>query len=76
MFVIWSFEHRAWWGPERRGYTTAILAAGRYTASEAGAIVTGSIWNDECAVLLNIAMREGPPRFHPYAGDDPNYHGG
>jgi len=38
-FVIWSFEHRAWWGPARRGYTKALVEAGRYAKAEADAIV-------------------------------------
>jgi hypothetical protein len=75
-FVIWSFEHRAWWGPGGSGYVADLSNAGRYTASEAGSIVTDSVWNDEVAVLFNIAAQKGPPKFHPYAGDDPNYHGG
>ena len=33
-YLIWSFEHRAWWGPGRVGYTTAAHRAGIYTASQ------------------------------------------
>lgn len=38
VYLIWSNEHAAWWGPNRRGYTTSIGAAGRYSADEAKAI--------------------------------------
>jgi hypothetical protein len=37
-YLIWSFEHRAWWGPRRLGYTTATHRAGMYTAEEANEI--------------------------------------
>ena len=37
-YLIWSFEHRAWWGPGRVGYTTATHRAGIYTAEEANEI--------------------------------------
>lgn len=34
-YLIWSNEHRAWWAPNRQGYTTDVRAAGRYERSEA-----------------------------------------
>lgn len=34
-YLIWSNEHRAWWRPNRMGYTIHIEAAGRYTREEA-----------------------------------------
>ena len=37
-YLIWSFEHRAWWGRGRVGYTTATHRAGIYTAEEANEI--------------------------------------
>ena len=37
-YLIWSFEHRAWRGPGRVGYTTATHRAGIYTAEEANEI--------------------------------------
>ena len=39
MYLIWSFEHNAWWGPNERGYTTTISEAGRYTAGGAISIL-------------------------------------
>jgi hypothetical protein len=37
-WVVWSNEHRAYWGPNRSGYRRCIETAGRYTHDEARAI--------------------------------------
>jgi hypothetical protein len=29
-YLVWSNEHRAWWGKDHRGYTKVIANAGRY----------------------------------------------
>lgn len=42
IYLIWSNQHKAWWRPERRGYTTSLNAAGRYPRSEAIKICTHS----------------------------------
>jgi len=34
-YLVWSNEHKAWWGPEHRGYTRIIANAGRYDRDEA-----------------------------------------
>lgn len=34
-YLVWSNEHRAWWGPNNAGYYSALEAAGRYTRDEA-----------------------------------------
>jgi hypothetical protein len=34
-YVVWSNEHRAWWGPNHCGYTTHLARAGRYTRDDA-----------------------------------------
>jgi hypothetical protein len=39
VFVIWSFEHDAWWGPDRTGYTRDLSQAGRYTEADASLIM-------------------------------------
>lgn len=37
-WVVWSDYHQAWWGPDRIGYNTHLLAAGLYEEAEAKAI--------------------------------------
>jgi hypothetical protein len=37
-YVVWSEEHRQWWGPGGWGYTPSLRLAGRYTETEARAI--------------------------------------
>jgi hypothetical protein len=34
-YLIWSYEHKAWWSPDHCGYTPNILHAGLYTLAEA-----------------------------------------
>jgi hypothetical protein len=38
-YLIWSIEHGAWWGPNRRGYTQDVRTAGRYSYEVAVDIV-------------------------------------
>ncbi len=35
VYLIWSNEHRAWWGPGRAGYSVGIQGAGRYSRDSA-----------------------------------------
>ena len=35
VWLVWSNEHQAWWGPNRSGYFIDINSAGRYTLAEA-----------------------------------------
>jgi len=35
MYLIWSFEHNAWWKSGGRGYTTRLLEAGMYNERHA-----------------------------------------
>lgn len=67
-YLIWSFEHDAWWAPDRRGYTEDIEKAGRYSKDEAGEIVTDSVWCEEMAILEEVAKTNGPPFFAPWGG--------
>lgn len=39
VWLIYSREHDAWWGPGHVGYTRIMSQAGRYTTEEADAIV-------------------------------------
>ena len=34
-YLIWSNEHRGWWGPGERGYVKSAAAAGRYDREQA-----------------------------------------
>lgn len=34
-WLIWSNEHRRWWGPGEHGYTSDVTKAGRYTEERA-----------------------------------------
>jgi hypothetical protein len=40
LYLIWSNEHGAWWGPGRRGYVRRIENAGRYSHAQAIEICT------------------------------------
>jgi hypothetical protein len=53
--VIWSFEHDAWWAPDRLGYELALEDAGRYTRDEAEAIVLDA---NLTGVVHEIALHE------------------
>lgn len=46
MYLVWSNEHRAWWAPNRLGYTSDIDNAGRYGRDEALEIAA-SLWGWE-----------------------------
>ncbi len=55
-WVVWSEEHAAWWARGKRGYTTSLACAGRYSPEEARAICANAnaycapgTWN-ECAM--------------------------
>lgn len=34
-YIIWSIEHNAWWGKNRKGYEKGRRNAGRYSFAEA-----------------------------------------
>ena len=67
-YVIWSFEHRAWWAPGRRGYTPDLGAAGRYRRTDARRIVQQANRvrvHEECLTLEEALAEErttGPRR--------------
>jgi len=60
-YVIWSFEHGQWWGPGHCGYTDYLSEAGRYTAREAGEIVTNSVMGEEVTIHQRTAEINGAP---------------
>lgn len=41
-FLIWSFDHNAWWKPDERGYTEDLIDAGLYSFQDAKRIVVGA----------------------------------
>jgi hypothetical protein len=62
-FLIWSNEHRAWWMPGSRGYTTLADRAGRYTREQALSICNGANygWDEdtlpnELPILESVAV--------------------
>ncbi len=57
LYLIWSNEHRAWWRPNRLGYTEFHERAGRYTRDEA---IAESRVRDQipCAPLPELPIRE------------------
>lgn len=38
VYLIWSNEHRAWWGPGSHGYVPGLSGAGRYSREQTLAI--------------------------------------
>lgn len=62
-FLIWSNEHKAWWGPASRGYVYDSADAGRYSRNEAMKICNGANygWNsytlpNELPILEEMAI--------------------
>jgi hypothetical protein len=67
-FVIWSFEHNAWWRPGRCGYTPHLPHAGRYTHADADEIVTNANRYakevEEQAIPLRVALEHEARGWH------------
>lgn len=53
-YVIWSFKHNAWWGPNEAGYTQNFKQAGLYTAEQAAACVRRNIFGQTLAIHVNL----------------------
>ena len=67
LWLVWSNEHGAWWGPNESGYYTDIRSAGRYRKEKAM----------ECADSRSHIKRKLPPEViiserDAMAGIDPN----
>lgn len=43
VYLVWSNEHTAWWGPGLNGYTRELAKAGRYSLAAALAICTNAM---------------------------------
>ena len=63
LWVVWSFEHGAWWGPGGWGYTPTLRDAGRFTRKEAEMIEWDAniVAVNERALAWVEAQRHGPP---------------
>ncbi len=59
-YLIWSFEHGGWWGPNSIGYVAKRSDAGEYTEEDAMAIVAGAniITINEALVPITHALGE------------------
>lgn len=44
LYLVWSNEHRAYWRPNKSGYTTNWLEAGRYSADDAAECCSRRTW--------------------------------
>lgn len=64
MWVVWSEEHGAWWGPGRVGYYTSLMRAGRYTEAEARAIEAKANRYLPEGRAHEVAMPDPWPRIH------------
>lgn len=47
IYLVWSNEHRTWWGPDNSGYTGDVWAAGRYDEAAASQICGTRSWSHE-----------------------------
>ena len=64
-YVIWSWEHRAWWKPNHEGYTDLLQDAGHYTFDEAANITVGHVpAGEEIAMFLVEAQQRGHPEVY------------
>lgn len=63
IWMIYSREHNAWWGPNHCGYFTDIASAGLYTQREADKVCA-----DACRGRTGESD-EGPPEFKMIAPD-------
>lgn len=63
VYLIWSAEHRAWWGPGRRGYVRGIAAAGRYSKEEMLQICIDAVPSaSSIGTMAEIPVREADLR--------------
>lgn len=60
-YLIWSFEHRGWWAPNKYGYKHTVAEAGRYSAEEAVEIIANDIMREEIPVREMEATDTGWP---------------
>lgn len=57
-YLIWSNEHRAWWGPDHRGYVKGVWSAGTYSRDEALAVCRSALGTaGHLGILAEIPVR-------------------
>lgn len=58
-YLIWSNEHRAWWGPSFLGYEKKLTEAGGYTRNEALKICADALPGamEQMGVLSELPVR-------------------
>ncbi len=78
-YVVWSNEHHAWWGWDRRGYCGKLSDAGQYSRDDALKICIGARggrrYNDnpsEVPLLLKDAEVFWPDGVERWRPDPPN----
>lgn len=59
MYLIWSFEHDAWWRPMRRGYIIEVEYAGLYTKDQALLICKAANYGGELNEEMRLASDYG-----------------
>lgn len=58
-YLIWSNEHRSWWGHARRGYSKGIKDAGRYSREQAIDICRSDIPQaSHVGLIAEVPVRE------------------
>lgn len=64
-YLVWSNEHRAWWGPSNSGYTGDLWSAGRYTFDAARKACNGRDWPQDAPPpeVMVAAPESAHPRF-------------
>lgn len=61
LWLVWSYEHRAWWRSNRNGYCTEFWGAGCYSEDEAKKIERDANYHgerNEKAIPLKDAFAE------------------
>lgn len=66
-YLIWSWEHCAWWRPNRLGYTKEVREAGIYTLAEAAEITCPHFPpGEEVAVLRSFIFFVGDEKMEDF----------
>lgn len=58
-YIVWSFRHNQWWGPDHRGYTSDPSLAGRYARGEAADIMLNALPGQNVAFDERLALQSG-----------------